>query len=60
MFGKKEEKDKRFTVEVIEETLSYSLYKIKDKETGVSYFMNNEGGISPILDLDGKPYIEAE
>ncbi len=54
--------DNRF--ELIEEEeislgyFSMSLYVIRDKQTGVTYLsekIGNAGGVTPLLDKDGKP-----
>ncbi len=54
----KEKKEKRFE---IVETLSLgfdALYIVADKKTGVQYMVSSSGGITPLLEENGKVYVE--
>jgi hypothetical protein len=59
MFGKKEEE--RFKVVYEKGSFSQSTKILVDRKTGVNYLMvsspGNAGGITPLLNSDGKPEI---
>lgn len=53
--------DKRFEVIDSEVGLTKGLTILRDKETGVQYLFYKEGyggGLTPLLDKDGKPVID--
>lgn len=59
MFGK-DKKNDRFKVVYKQESIASSYKIIVDMQTGVNYLINTEGyagGITPLLDRDGKPVI---
>lgn len=59
MFGKNKENE-RFKVVYKQDSIASSYKIIVDTQTGVNYLINTEGyagGITPLLDRDGKPVI---
>ncbi|MCL2563655.1 MAG: DUF6440 family protein [Oscillospiraceae bacterium] len=64
MFGKKETKETRFEILLEEQVRPLHLVKIyRDKQTGVQYMLatvGNGGGLTPLLDKDGKPVIDRD
>lgn len=54
--------DKRFEVVFKESTFTAGTRVIVDKETGINYIFHyegNAGGMTPLLDRDGKPVVTA-
>lgn len=55
-------KEKRFIVTEKESSLMNSVQIIVDKKTGVNYMwvsQGNAGGLTPLLDRDGRPIVTA-
>lgn len=53
-------KDKRFIIAEKESSFINSIQIIVDKKTGVNYMwvsQGNAGGLTPLLDRDGKPIV---
>lgn len=51
---------KEYRFEIIEtQSVGFdALYIVADKNTGVQYMVSSSGGITPLLDENGKVYVE--
>lgn len=45
-------------LETVSDTSGVSFFEIRDKETGVHYFVSKPGGISVRVNADGTPYVD--
>ena len=57
MFNK-EKKAKRFTIKEEQGLAFDAVYVVVDNVTGVNYLMTASGGLTPLLDSDGKVLID--
>ncbi len=54
----KEKKEKRLEIVETQSIGFDALYVVADKKTGVQYMVLSSGGITPLLDENGKVYVE--
>ena len=58
MFNK-EKKAKRFTIKEEQGLAFDAVYVVVDNVTGVNYLMTASGGLTPLLDSDGKVVVDS-
>lgn len=56
--GKSLKKEKRLEIIETQSVGFDALYIVVDKNTGVQYMVSSSGGITPLLDENGKVYVE--
>lgn len=54
----KEKKEKRLEIVETQSLGLDALYVVADTKTGVQYMVSSSGGITPLLDENGKVYVE--